>query len=93
VLHRAAGKGAILTGDIASVTPDRKHVAFMWSFPNWVPLPAAEVARIGGVLEALDFDAIYGGWWDRVITTGGKEAALDSVARYIRAVTGPAPLG
>ena len=87
ILHWAAGKGAILTGDIASVAADRKHLSFMWSFPNWVPLPASEVARIGARLDALEFDAIYGGWWDRVLPTGGKQAARDSVARYIRAVT------
>ncbi|WP_211849942.1 MBL fold metallo-hydrolase [Neoroseomonas eburnea] len=92
ILHRAEGPGAILTGDIASVTPDRRHISFMWSFPNWVPLPAAEVARIGAALEALEFDAIYGGWWDRVMASGGKAAARDSVARYIRALAGPEPL-
>jgi hypothetical protein len=87
ILHWAAGRGAILTGDIASVAADRRHLSFMWSFPNWVPLPASEVARIGARLEALEFDAIYGGWWDRVLPAGGKAAARESVARYIRAVT------
>ncbi|WP_198378089.1 MBL fold metallo-hydrolase [Neoroseomonas rubea] len=92
ILHWADGRGAIMTGDIASVTPDRRHVSFMWSFPNWVPLPAADVARMGAVLEALDFDAVYGAWWDRVIPAGGKDAVRASVARYIRAVEGPGPL-
>lgn len=92
ILHWARGKGAIMTGDIASVTPDRRHVAFMWSFPNWVPLPGGDVARMGRVLEALDFDAVYGAWWDRVIPSGGKDAVRASVARYIRAVEGPGPL-
>ncbi len=92
VLHAAIGKGVLLTGDIASVAPDRKHVSFMWSFPNWVPLPAAEVARMGAILAGLEFDAVYGAWWDRVIERDGKHAVAVSVARYIRAVTGPAPL-
>lgn len=93
ILHSAAGKGSILTGDIASVAPDRQHVSFMWSFPNWVPLPAAEVSRMGAVLDALDFDAVYGAWWDRVIPEGGKAAVRRSVDRYVAAVTGPGPLG
>lgn len=92
ILHHAAGKGAILTGDIATVAPDRRHLSFMWSYPNLVPLPAAEVARMGAVLDGLDFDAIHGAWWDRVIPTGGRQAVAASVARYIRAVTGPGPL-
>ena len=93
ILHSTAGKGAILTGDIASVAPDRRHVSFMWSFPNWVPLPAAEVARMGGVLDALDFDAVYGAWGDRVIPRDGKAAVRAAVARYVAAIEGPAPLG
>jgi hypothetical protein len=93
ILHLTRGEGAILTGDIASVAPDRAHLSFMWSFPNWVPLPATEVARIGAMLAALRFDAIYGAWWDRVIPTGGQAAAARSVARYRRALEGPGPLG
>ena len=40
VLHwqgGADGKGAILTGDIIQVVADRKHVSFMYSYPNYVP--------------------------------------------------------
>lgn len=87
VLHWDAGRGVLLTGDIASVAPDRQHVSFMWSFPNWVPLPAAEVVRMGAVLDRLEFDAVYGAWWDRVIERDGKQAVARSVARYVRAVT------
>jgi hypothetical protein len=64
----------------------------MWSYPNWVPLPAAEVARMGAVLDAIDFDTVYGAWWDRVIPQDGKAAVRVSVARYLRALAGPAPL-
>jgi hypothetical protein len=89
IMHLARGAGAILTGDIASVAPDRRHLSFMWSFPNWVPLPGAEVARIGARLAALDFEAIFGGWWDRVIAEGGKAAVARSVARYLDALAAP----
>ena len=47
ILHRAEGAGgALLTGDIIQIVPDRTHVAFMWSYPNLVPLPEAEVDRM-----------------------------------------------
>jgi hypothetical protein len=92
ILHWSAGKGAIMTGDIASVAPDRRHVSFMWSYPNWVPLPGAEVARMGAMLDAIDFDTVYGAWWDRVIPQDGKAAVRASVDRYLRALAGPGPL-
>ena len=42
ILHwreRADGRGALLTGDILQVTPDRM-VSFMFSYPNLMPLSA-----------------------------------------------------
>ena len=38
---RRRRKGALLTGDIIQVVPDRKHVSFMYSYPNYIPLPAS----------------------------------------------------
>ena len=39
-------RGFLLTGDIIQVVADRKHVSFMYSYPNYVPLSAAAVERI-----------------------------------------------
>ena len=91
VLHwadGAHGKGALLTGDIVTVTPDR-NLSFMRSYPNLIPLDAASVRHIDAVLSGLAFDAVYGGWWDRVIASGGKAALRHSVQRYLAAVSGP----
>jgi len=91
VLHWAAGahgKGALLSGDIATVTPDR-HISFMRSYPNLIPLDASSVQHIADVLEAWPFDPIYGGWWDRIIPAGGKTALARSVQRYVAAVSRP----
>jgi hypothetical protein len=49
VLHWAGGsggKGALLTRDIIQVAPDRKNVSFMYSYPNYIPLPASAIERI-----------------------------------------------
>src|SRR5262249_60613141 len=49
VLHwraGAEGRGALLTGDIATVVMDRRFVSFMCSFPNYIPLNAAAVKGI-----------------------------------------------
>jgi hypothetical protein len=91
VLHWAGGgegRGALLSGDIVQLIPDRKHVSFMRSYPNLIPLSAPAVARIGAILEPFSFDVIYGAWFDRVIPRGGKEAVKRSIARYIAMVQG-----
>ena len=91
VLHWAAGaggKGALLSGDIVQVMPD-KHVSFMRSYPDLIPLDASSVQHIADVLAPWPFDPIYGAWWERIITGGGKATLDFSVRRYIRAVTTP----
>lgn len=94
VLHwpaAASGRGALLSGDVVMPVADR-GVSFMWSFPNLVPLPAAEVERIGAALEPWAFERIYGGWWERVLAAGAKDAVRRSVARYAAALRGELPL-
>jgi hypothetical protein len=88
VLHRAEGAGALLTGDIIQVIPDRSHVAFMWSYPNLVPLPDAEVRRIAAAVEPYAYAAIYGAWWGTVIAQDGPEIVRRSAERYGRALRG-----
>ena len=75
-------------GDIVQVVPDPGWVSFMWSYPNLIPLPAAEVKRIAATLEPWEFDRMYGAWWDRVIETGAKEAVRRSADRYVHALGG-----
>jgi hypothetical protein len=91
VLHWAdgfEGRGALLTSDIVMVVPDRRHVAFLYSYPNLIPLPPREVERIGAALAPLAFDAIVGGWWGRTIAADGQAVVRRSVQRYVRAVAG-----
>jgi hypothetical protein len=88
ILHRAAGAGALLTGDIIQVIPDRSHVAFMWSYPNLVPLPEAEVERLAAAVEPYRYEAIYGAWWGTVLEADGPEIVRRSAARYGRALRG-----
>ncbi len=82
----AEGRGALCTGDIAMVAMDRRSVSFMYSYPNLLPLNAAAVTRIAGVLAPLAFDRIYGAWWDRNIAEGAKAAVDASVRRYLAAI-------
>ena len=88
ILHWADGAegcGALLTGDIVAVMPDRS-VSFMFSYPNAIPLPARTVTAIGETLQPLAFDRVYGAFWKRVIRENGKAIVTKSVARYLAAL-------
>lgn len=80
------GRGAIFSSDTLHVTMDRKYVSFMQSYPNLIPLSEREVTHIYKVLRDVPFDRIYGGWFDRKIFSGAKEAFEKSVSRYIQAI-------
>lgn len=91
VLHwrdGADGKGALLSGDIIQVVPDRRWVSFMHSYPNLIPLPASKVQRIVEAVEPFDFDRIYGAWWDMNVVEDGKIVVKRSAERYCRALEG-----
>jgi hypothetical protein len=81
-------RNAILSGDIVQVIPDRMHVAFMYSYPNLIPLPPEAVERIGRALDPFEFETIHGAWWGRVVERDGSSVVRRSVDRYVRAVTG-----
>jgi glyoxylase-like metal-dependent hydrolase (beta-lactamase superfamily II) len=84
----AAGRGALLTGDVAMVAADRRSLSFMYSYPNYIPLNAAAVQRIAQSVAPLAFDRIYGAWWEKNIATGAKAAFDFSVRRYLDAISG-----
>jgi hypothetical protein len=89
VLHwkqGASGKGALLSGDIIQVVADRRWVSFMYSYPNLIPLPAAEIQRIRDTIAPYQFERLYGAWFERVVTHDAHDAVLRSAERYIRAL-------
>jgi glyoxylase-like metal-dependent hydrolase (beta-lactamase superfamily II) len=89
VLHwRAAegGRGALFTGDIAMVTQDRRHVTFMYSFPNYIPLNAKAVRRVAEAVAPFAFDSMYGAWTGLNVKRDGKAAFAASVERYVKAI-------
>jgi glyoxylase-like metal-dependent hydrolase (beta-lactamase superfamily II) len=84
VLHDANTR-TLLSGDIVMVIPDRRFVSFMWSYPNLIPLPGAEVLRIADALEPWAFDRILGAWWDRLVPRDGNKVVRRSAERYAAA--------
>lgn len=91
VLHwpeGAGGKGALLSGDIIQVVPDRRWVSFMYSYPNLIPLPASAVRRTVDAVEPFAYDRIYGAWWGKIVRSDAKAAVRRSAERYIQAIQG-----
>ena len=86
VLHDA-NTSTLLSGDIVMVIPDRRFVSFMWSYPNLIPLPAAEVVRIAAALEPWEFDRILGAWWNRLVPESGGDVVRRSAERYAARIT------
>jgi hypothetical protein len=82
---------ALLAGDIVQVIPDRRHVGFMYSYPNLIPLPEAAVRDVAAALEPFPFDTIYGAWWDRIVRSDGAGVVARSAERYARALRGELP--
>ncbi len=90
VLHwrdGAQGRGALLSGDILQVVADRRWVSFMYSYPNFVPLPASTIRQIVAAIEPWDFDRIYGAFWGKVVSQEAKASVLTSAERYIQAIS------
>ena len=86
VLHwpqGCAGRGALLSGDILQVVPDGSHVSFMYSYPNYLPLPASTVRVMEERLAPYDYDAVYGAFQDAEIVQDGRAAVAASFRRYL----------
>jgi hypothetical protein len=69
------------------VAEDRRTAAFMYSYPNLIPLNARAVRRIGDMVEPFEFEHVYGGWFGRNILAAGKQAVRYSVRRYLHAIS------
>jgi glyoxylase-like metal-dependent hydrolase (beta-lactamase superfamily II) len=86
VLHWRDGldqKGVVLSGDTLLVVSDRRYVTFMYSYPNYIPLPPVAVNRILQMLEPYNFEQVYDAF-GKIVIADGKAAVKRSAARYIQ---------
>jgi hypothetical protein len=91
VLHWASGEngsGALMTGDMPQVCPDRRFVSFMYSYPNLIPVDGATVRDIVRKLEPYNYSRLYGAWPKFVVSGDAKTALRRSAERYLRAIGG-----
>lgn len=87
----AGGRGALLSGDLLQVVADRKHLGFMRSYPNFIPLGAQAVTQVAARVAPFAYDAIYGAFWNGLIASQAQDAMARSVARHIAWLDRPAP--
>jgi hypothetical protein len=75
--------GALMTGDIIYVLPGRDpRVSFMRSYPMLLPLSETLLAGLLATIDGLDYDRIYGAWWESVIDANAKQVVIDSAELY-----------
>jgi hypothetical protein len=54
----------------------------MWSYPNMMPLSAAEVRRVAERLAPWSYDRIYGAFAGQEVARDGPAIVARSAARY-----------
>jgi glyoxylase-like metal-dependent hydrolase (beta-lactamase superfamily II) len=78
--------GALFPGDALQVVADRRHVAFMYSYPNYMPMRPADVRAMQELLRNFQFDNVYGFSRGRNILGDGRAALDQSIQRFLAAV-------
>ncbi len=78
--------GSLFPGDALQVVMDRRHVTFMYSYPNYLPMRAADVIAIRSRLQGYRFDDVFGFTWGRNIIGGAREAVDVSFDRFLERI-------
>lgn len=81
------GTGILLTGDIIRVVADREWVTFMYSYPNFIPLPASIVERMAAQMAEVNFNRLYDAF-HRIVKEDAGAAVQRSAKRYVAALNG-----
>lgn len=73
----------VLCGDTFYISPSKKHMAVMYSYPNRIPLPLQEVQRIKNQMLQLPFDSMHGFYEFQDIYLNAKEILEISLGKYV----------
>ncbi|MCF7622487.1 MULTISPECIES: MBL fold metallo-hydrolase [Bacillaceae] len=79
--------GILLTGDIIRIAADRQWVSFMYSYPNFIPMPSVTVERIANRVNEFKFERLYDAF-HRVIKEEAHYQVQKSATRYVKALNG-----
>ncbi len=80
------GRSALFVGDAPQVATDRRHVGFLYSYPNYMPMPVRDVRAMQQRLAPFQYDDVYGYSWGRNIIGSGRRAVDASFERYFQAM-------
>lgn len=80
--------GALFPGDALQVVSDRRHVSFMYSYPNFIPMKPGDVRGMRARIAPHAFEDVYGFTWGRNIIGAARAAVDASFDRYLHAVAG-----
>lgn len=75
--------GALFSGDVPQVVMDRRHVSFMYSYPNLIPMRPRDVVSLRQRLAPFEYEDVFGYTWGRVIRGDGRRAVERSFDRYL----------
>ena len=78
--------GALFPGDALQVASDRRHVGFLYSYPNYIPMKTSDVRALRERLAAFEFEQVFGFSWGRNISSGGRAAVDASFRRHLEQV-------
>lgn len=76
-------QGVVLCGDSFYISPSKKHISVMYSYPNRIPLPVREVQRIRDQIMSIPFDTMHGFYDFQNIYNDTKEILEKSLAKYV----------
>jgi glyoxylase-like metal-dependent hydrolase (beta-lactamase superfamily II) len=76
-------EGTIICGDTLFLSPSKKHFSVVYSSPNRIPLPIAEIQRIKKRFDNIQFDAFYGYHSIQNLDKDVKEILNVSLAKYV----------
>lgn len=87
-LDARAPDGVLFPGDALQVSNNRKHVSFLYSYPNAIPMHASAVERMRTLLAPFAFARVYGFTWRLNIVREGRAAVDWSFDRFLAAAHG-----
>jgi glyoxylase-like metal-dependent hydrolase (beta-lactamase superfamily II) len=83
ILPSLSSGGTILCGDTFYISPSKRHVSVMYSYPNFIPVALSEIKRINGIMADVPFDTLIGAFDNQKISPNAKDILNASFAKYL----------